>query len=114
LYYKFYLEESMPMTDQQLLENISFDPTVVVRKPVIRGTRLTVEYILGLLAHGATVEEILKEYEGLILVTNDKDFGEKVYRERLPHRGVILLRLDDERPRGHPETWQTGMHLDWV
>jgi hypothetical protein len=35
LYYKFYLEESMPMTDQQLLENISFDPTVVVGKPVI-------------------------------------------------------------------------------
>ena len=55
----------MPMTDQKLLENISFDPTVVVGKPVIRGTRLTVEYILGLLAHGATVEEILKEYEGL-------------------------------------------------
>jgi predicted nuclease of predicted toxin-antitoxin system len=32
-----------------------------------------------------------------ILVTNDKDFGEKVFRERQPHRGVILLRLEDER-----------------
>ena len=32
-----------------------------------------------------------------ILVTNDKDFGEKVYREQRPHKGVILLRLDDER-----------------
>jgi len=32
-----------------------------------------------------------------ILVTNDKDFGEKVYRERRPHRGVVLLRLEDER-----------------
>ena len=32
-----------------------------------------------------------------ILVTNDKDFGEKVFRERHPHRGVILLRLEDER-----------------
>jgi predicted nuclease of predicted toxin-antitoxin system len=30
-------------------------------------------------------------------VTNDKDFGEKVYRERQPHRGVVLLRLEDER-----------------
>lgn len=28
---------------------------------------------------------------------NDKDFGERIYRERQPHRGVILLRLDDER-----------------
>jgi predicted nuclease of predicted toxin-antitoxin system len=35
--------------------------------------------------------------EGWILITNDKDFGEKVYRERRPHRGVVLLRLDDER-----------------
>ena len=33
-----------------------------------------------------------------IVVTTDKDFGEKVFRERKPHRGVILLRLDDERP----------------
>jgi predicted nuclease of predicted toxin-antitoxin system len=31
------------------------------------------------------------------LITSDKDFGEKVYRERQPHRGVIFLRLHDER-----------------
>jgi predicted nuclease of predicted toxin-antitoxin system len=35
--------------------------------------------------------------ENWILITNDKDFGEKVYREQRPHRGVALLRLDDER-----------------
>lgn len=35
--------------------------------------------------------------ENWILITNDKDFGEKIYREGQPHRGVILLRLDDER-----------------
>jgi predicted nuclease of predicted toxin-antitoxin system len=35
--------------------------------------------------------------ENRILITNDKDFGERIYRERRPHRGVILLRLDDER-----------------
>ena len=35
--------------------------------------------------------------ENWILVTNDKDFGEKVYREQFPHRGVVLLRLADER-----------------
>ena len=34
-------------------------------KPVVRGTRLAVEYILKLLAHGATTAEILAEYEGL-------------------------------------------------
>ena len=53
------------MTDQQLLERITLNPKVMVGKPVIRGTRLTVEYILNLLAHGATPEEIIKEYQGL-------------------------------------------------
>jgi uncharacterized protein (DUF433 family) len=53
------------MTDQQLLERIVIDPKVMVGKPVIRGTRLTAEYILNLLAHGATVREILEEYESL-------------------------------------------------
>ncbi len=41
---------------------------------------------------------IAKAYsENWILITNDKDFGEKVYRERRPHKGVVLLRLEDER-----------------
>lgn len=35
--------------------------------------------------------------ENWILITNDKDFGAKIYREGQPHRGVVLLRLDDER-----------------
>ncbi len=35
--------------------------------------------------------------ENWLLITNDKDFGEKVYRERRPHRGIIFLRLEDER-----------------
>ena len=35
--------------------------------------------------------------ENWIIITRDKDFGEKVYRERYPHRGIVLLRLDDER-----------------
>lgn len=53
------------MDDQQLLRRITLNPKVMVGKPVIRGTRLTVEYILNLLAHGSTAEEILEEYEGL-------------------------------------------------
>jgi uncharacterized protein (DUF433 family) len=53
------------MEDQQLLERITINPKIMVGKPVIKGTRLTVDYILNLLAHGATVAEILQEYEGL-------------------------------------------------
>jgi uncharacterized protein (DUF433 family) len=53
------------MSDDELLTRICLDPKIMVGKPVIRGTRLTVEYILNLLAHGATVQEILGEYAGL-------------------------------------------------
>lgn len=35
--------------------------------------------------------------ENWILITNDKDFGEKVHRDNRPHHGVIFLRLGDER-----------------
>lgn len=35
--------------------------------------------------------------EDWILVTNDKDFGDKVFRLRSPHQWVVLLRLEDER-----------------
>ncbi len=37
----------------------------MVGKPVIKGTRLIVQYITGLLARGETMEEILKEYKRL-------------------------------------------------
>ncbi len=53
------------MTDQQLLERITLNPKVMVGKPVIKNTRLTVDYILNLFAHGATAAEVLDEYEGL-------------------------------------------------
>lgn len=53
------------MSDQELLERITLDPGVMAGKPVIKGTRLTVEYVLNLLAHDSTPEEILGEYAGL-------------------------------------------------
>jgi uncharacterized protein (DUF433 family) len=53
------------MTDKELLAHIVMDQAVMTGKPIIKGTRLTVEYILNLLAHGATIEEMLAEYTGL-------------------------------------------------
>lgn len=50
------------MTDSQLLEWITINPKAMVGKPVMRGTRLTVDYILNLRTRGATVTEILDEY----------------------------------------------------
>ena len=53
------------MIMEKLLERIVLDSKIMTGKPVIRGTRLTVDYILNLLANGATYEEILAEYPGL-------------------------------------------------
>jgi uncharacterized protein (DUF433 family) len=53
------------MNDLELLERITLDPKVLTGKPVIKGTRLSVEFIIGLLAHGSTIAEIVAEYKGL-------------------------------------------------
>ncbi len=55
------------MKDNELIERIVLNPNVMVGKPGIRGTRLTVEFILNLLAHGAKDSEILNEYKGLTI-----------------------------------------------
>jgi uncharacterized protein (DUF433 family) len=55
------------MKDQQLLKRIDLDPKVMVGKPVIKGTRLKVEYIINLLAHGEAIDDILREYERLTI-----------------------------------------------
>ena len=53
------------MKNKKLLKRINLDPKVMAGKPVIRGTRLTVDFILNLFAHGATEKEILEEYKDL-------------------------------------------------
>ena len=53
------------MTDDELLNRITLNPAVLTGKPVIRGTRLSVDFVLNLRAHGATEDEILAEYRGL-------------------------------------------------
>ena len=44
---------------------VSSDPEILVDKPAVRGTRLSVEFILGLLSEGWTQAEILEEYPRL-------------------------------------------------
>ena len=46
-------------------ERIVVDPKVLVGKPVIKGTRLSVEFILDLLANDWTIKQILDEYPQL-------------------------------------------------
>ncbi len=47
-------------------ERITVDPEVLVGKPVIRGTRLAVEFIVDLLAQGWSEQQILTSYPGLV------------------------------------------------
>jgi uncharacterized protein (DUF433 family) len=53
------------MTDRSLLRRIRRDPEIMTGKPVIKGTRITVELILDLLAKDQTARDILKEYPEL-------------------------------------------------
>ena len=46
-------------------ERITLDPEVLLGKPVVKGTRLAVEFIIGLLAQGWSETEILQNYPGL-------------------------------------------------
>lgn len=47
---------------ENLLNRIVLDPKIMVGKPTIKGTRITVQLILGLLSQGATPEELIAEY----------------------------------------------------
>lgn len=53
------------MNKEKLLNRIIIDPNIMAGKPIIKGTRLTVQLILGLLAQGMTTEEIVQEYKKL-------------------------------------------------
>ena len=46
-------------------DRIILDRTCMAGKPIVKGTRLTVEFVVGLLAQGWTVDEILDNYPGL-------------------------------------------------
>ena len=66
---------------------IVLDPKVLSGKPVVRGTRLSVEFVIGLLAEGWTEEEIRASYPGLaredilacLAYARDTLSSEKVY-----------------------------------
>ena len=51
------------MTDHP---RIALDPDVLTGKPVIRGTRLAVEFIIGLMADGWSETDILENYPGIV------------------------------------------------
>ncbi len=53
------------MDKTELVKRIILNPKIITGKPIIRGTRLSVHYILKLIRDGYTFDEILEEYKGL-------------------------------------------------
>ena len=53
------------MDEQKLLERITINPQIFGGKPIIRGRRLAVEHVLGMLAAGDSTETILEGYDWL-------------------------------------------------
>lgn len=54
------------MQEQQLLDRITFNPDIFGGKPIIRGRRLAVEHVLGMLAAGDTTDDLLTAYPWLV------------------------------------------------
>ena len=52
-------------TEAELLERIVVNPKIMGGKPIVLGTRITVEQVLKLLAQGLSVKDILKDYPHL-------------------------------------------------
>ncbi len=50
------------MNDEELLKRITFNPQIFGGKPIIRGMRIAVEHILGMLAAGSPPSELLEGY----------------------------------------------------
>lgn len=81
------------MDEQQLLMRITANPKIFGGKPIIRGRRLAVEHVLGMLAAGDTIETILVGYEWL---EREDVLACLVYARRVVgHERVEPLRIDD-------------------
>ena len=70
-------------------ERITIDPAVMMGKPVIRGTRITVELILGKLAEGASETDLLEDYPHL--TAEDIRAAVAYGAASVAHEEVVLL-----------------------
>jgi len=80
------------MNDKKLLERITVNPKIFGGKPIIRGRRLAVEHILGMLAAGDSVETVLEGYPWL--EAEDVRACLAYARRIVGHERIELLLLD--------------------
>jgi predicted nuclease of predicted toxin-antitoxin system len=94
------MKRSSPLPSAKTLKFLIDESTGAQVAAALQAAGYDAMYV-GQMMPGAKDKAILAQAhaEGRILVTNDKDFGERVYRSREPHAGVILLRLRRDVPR---------------
>ena len=68
-------------------ERISADPKVMMGKPVIKGTRITVEFILRMLGSGHSVEELIAEFD---LARDDILAAQSFAAEYMAHDRILV------------------------
>jgi predicted nuclease of predicted toxin-antitoxin system len=76
---RFLLDEGLPYRLATFLHNLGHDVTAVGH-----------EYPFALTDHAILA---IARQEQRVVLTNDKDFGELIFRDQLPHAGVVLFRL---------------------
>lgn len=73
-------------------DHIVSNPEILAGKPVIKGTRISIELILGWLANGWTYEQVLEFYPH---VTRDDIQAALAFAAERLHKGLELLARDD-------------------
>jgi uncharacterized protein (DUF433 family) len=74
-------------------DHIDSNPEILVGKPVIKGTRISVGLILEWLANGWTFEQLLESYPH---ITRDDIQAALAFAAERLHKGVELLAGDDD------------------
>jgi uncharacterized protein (DUF433 family) len=82
------------VTDQELLGRITIDPRIFGGKPIIRGHRLAVEHVLGMLAAGDSIEDLLNAYPDL---TREDILACLAYARRVVGQERVELLASDSR-----------------
>lgn len=72
---------------QKLFKNITIDPKIRFGKPIIAGTRVPVEIVVGKIAGGLTVNEVCKEYE----ITREQVLSALQYAAKLVSEEEIIF-----------------------
>ena len=72
-----------------IIDRIEIDPKVMMGKPVIRGTRLTVELILRKLSEGAREKDLMEAYPKL--AEDDIKAAIRYAADTLAHEEVVIL-----------------------